>query len=310
MLKVKNLTQMYGPHKAIDDLEFQIKPGTIAGFLGPNGAGKSTTMNIVCGAALGYEGEVWIDGINLKSHPMEAKKKLGYLPENPPLYEDMSVQEYLQFVAELKSVSKSEISQSLEEILNALSLEDVQFRPIYKLSKGYRQRVALAQAFVAKPELIVLDEPTVGLDPQQINEFRKLIVKCKGRSTILWSTHILADVESTCDDIIVISKGKIIASGSQSELRSKLKGKSAARLFVKQTSSVFEKAIQNVKGVVGVDWKSSDECYVVEYAEPASMDDILKAAVMNDLHITKMDQNSLDLEGLFLELTQNKKEIT
>lgn len=298
---------MYGPHKAIDDLEFQIKPGTIAGFLGPNGAGKSTTMNIVCGAALGYEGEVWIDDINLRSHPIEAKRKIGYLPENPPLYDDMLVQEYLQFVAELKNVPKNEIADSVGEILEALSLEDVQFRPIYKLSKGYRQRVALAQAFVAKPELIVLDEPTVGLDPQQINEFRKLIVKCKGRSTILWSTHILADVESTCDEIIVISKGKIIASGTQSELRSELRGKSSARLFAKSANTVFEKAVSAVEGVMNVVWRDSDECYLIEYADPATMDQILKTAVMNDLHITKMDQNSMDLEGLFLELTQSKQ---
>lgn len=308
MLKVKNLTHMYGPHKAIDALEFQIKPGTIAGFLGPNGAGKSTTMNIVCGAALGYEGEVWIDDINLKSHPIEAKRKIGYLPENPPLYEDMLVREYLQFVAELKNIPKNEVAESIREILAALSLEDVQFRPIYKLSKGYRQRVALAQAFVAKPELIVLDEPTVGLDPQQINEFRKLIVKCKGRSTILWSTHILADVESTCDEIIVISKGKILASGPQSQLRDKLKGKAIARLFVKMPSAVFEKAVAAISGVGVVRWHAEDESYQIEFLEPATMDQILKVAVQNDLHITKMDQDSMDLEGLFLELTKSKQE--
>lgn len=308
MLKVKGLTQMYGPHKAIDALDFQIKPGTIAGFLGPNGAGKSTTMNIICGAALGYEGEVWIDDINLRSHPIEAKKKIGYLPENPPLYEDMLVRDYLQFVAELKAVPAEQIDADVTEILEALSLTDVQFRPIYKLSKGYRQRVGLAQAFVAKPELIVLDEPTVGLDPQQINEFRKLIVKCKGRSTILWSTHILADVESTCDEIIVISKGKIIASGPQSQLRSAMKGKTVARLYVKQANSAFEDSVRALKGVKEVQWNESDSMYAVDFEEPATMDGILKVAVLSDLHISKMDQASMDLEGLFLELTNSKQE--
>lgn len=308
MLKVKGLTQMYGPHKAIDALEFHIKPGIIAGFLGPNGAGKSTTMNILCGATLGYEGEVWIDDINLKSHPLEAKKKIGYLPENPPLYEDMPVREYLNFVAELKEVPKEQITSAVSEILDALSLNDVQFRPIYKLSKGYRQRVALAQAFVAKPELIVLDEPTVGLDPQQINEFRKLIVKCKGRSTILWSTHILADVESTCDEIIVISKGKIIASGPQSQLRSAMRGKTTARLYVKQPANAFDQSVRSVNGVTSVVWNAEDMVYSVEFEEPASMDAILKVAVLSDLHITKMDQDSLDLEGLFLELTKSPQE--
>ncbi len=308
MLKVKGLTQSYGPHKAIDSLEFHIKPGTIAGFLGPNGAGKTTTMNIVCGAALGYEGEVWIDDINLRSHPLEAKKKIGYLPESPPLYEDMLVREYLNFVAELKEVPKEQIAAGVSEILEALSLTDVQFRPIYKLSKGYRQRVGLAQAFVAKPELIVLDEPTVGLDPQQINEFRKLIVKCKGRSTILWSTHILADVESTCDDIIVISKGKIIASGPQSQLRSSMKGKTVARLYVKGASPSFEQNVKVVSGFKALQWNADDSMYAIEFEDPATIDSLLKVAVMSDVQILKMDQESLGLEGLFLELTTPQQE--
>ncbi len=309
MLKVKNLTHSYGPHKAIDGLDFHIRPGTIAGFLGPNGAGKSTTMNIICGATLGYEGEVWVDGINLKSDPLAAKKKIGYLPENPPLYDDMLVREYLQFVAELKNVEKSQIASSVDEILASLSLEDVQFRPIYKLSKGFRQRVALAQAFVAKPDLIVLDEPTVGLDPQQINEFRKLIVKCKGRSTILWSTHILADVESTCDDIVVISKGKIIASGSQAHLREKMKSKASARFFVKQKNTQFENAIHSLPGVSAIQWSAEELCYSMDYFDDMNMDLLLKVAVQNDLQIQKMDQNSMDLEGLFLELTKSPKDV-
>lgn len=308
MLKVKGLTQMYGPHKAIDSLDFQIKPGIIAGFLGPNGAGKSTAMNIVCGAALGYEGEVWIDDINLRSHPLEAKRKIGYLPENPPLYDDMAVRDYLNFVAELKEVPRDKIVGAVTEILEALSLTDVQFRPIHKLSKGYRQRVGLAQAFVAKPDLIVLDEPTVGLDPQQISEFRKLIVKCKGHSTILWSTHILADVESTCDEIIVISKGKIIASGPQSQLHSSMKGKSIARLYVKNPNPAFEQSVGALDGVKSAQWHADESMYAVDFAEPATMDSILKVAVVSDLHISKMDQDTMDLEGLFLELTKTPKE--
>lgn len=308
MLKVKNLTHSYGPHKAIDHLEFHIRSGSIVGFLGPNGAGKSTTMNIICGSALGYEGEVWIDGVNLKSDPVGAKKKIGYLPENPPLYEDMLVREYLQFVARLKGVESSIVENSVDEILSALSLDDVQWRPIYKLSKGYRQRVALAQAFVAKPQLIILDEPTVGLDPQQISEFRKLIVKCKGQSTILWSTHILADVASTCDEIIVISKGKIIATGPQTELLERMKGKTSARFFVTQQNTVFEKTIFEKPGVANVHWDNADFCYTIDYSDPMTMDGLLKIAVGEGLHIQKMDQNSMDLEGLFLELTKSPKE--
>lgn len=303
MLKVKNLTHHYGPHRAIDDLHFHIRPGVIAGFLGPNGAGKSTTMNIISGASLGYEGEVWISDVNLRSHPLEAKKKIGFLPEHAPLYEDMQVRTYLNFVAELKNVPSSKRADYVDEILHALSLTDVQFRPIYKLSKGYRQRVGLAQAFVAKPELIVLDEPTIGLDPQQINEFRKLIVACKGKSTILWSTHILADVEATCDEIIVISKGKIIASGPQSLLREKLKGKSTARLIVKKSVEAFEKSLQVQAGVDAITWQGNELSYRIDYVAPMSMDAILKEAIKHDVSIVKMDQDSVALEDLFLELT-------
>lgn len=308
MLKVKNLTHFYGPHKAIDSLEFHIRPGSVVGFLGPNGAGKSTTMNIVGGATLGYEGEVWIDDINLRSHPLTAKKKIGYLPENAPLYDDMLVREYLQFVSQLKNISKNDIEANVNEVLLSLSLADVQYRPIYKLSKGYRQRVALAQAFVAKPELIILDEPTVGLDPQQVNEFRKMILKCKGRSTILWSTHILADVESTCDEIIVISKGKIIASGTQEKLREKTKGIKSVRLFVVQPSSSFEKEMSSLDGIDFIKWHANDMHYEIAHKEPISVDRILKVAIQFQLQITKMDQNSMDLEGLFLELTKSNQE--
>ncbi|MCB9072360.1 MAG: ABC transporter ATP-binding protein [Bdellovibrionaceae bacterium] len=307
MLKVKNLTHFYGPHRAIEDLSFQIRPGVIAGFLGPNGAGKSTTMNILCGASLGYEGEVWISDVNLRSHPLEAKKKIGFLPEHAPLYEDMQVRAYLEFVADLKNVPREKQQEYVDEILHALSLEEVQYRPIYKLSKGFRQRVGLAQAFVAKPELIVLDEPTIGLDPQQINEFRKLIVACKGKSTILWSTHILADVESTCDEIIVISKGKIIASGPQSLLREKLKGKSTARLIVKKASEAFVQSLRSHVGFESVAWLADEHTYRIEYVEPMSMDLILKEAVKNDVSVVKMDQDSVALEELFLELTQSKE---
>jgi ABC-2 type transport system ATP-binding protein len=307
MLKVKHLTHSYGPHRAIEDLEFHIKPGVIAGFLGPNGAGKSTTMNIISGAALGYDGEVWISDINLRSHPLAAKRKIGYLPENAPLYEDLSVREYLLFVASLKEVPKNKIDNYTDEILHSLSLEDVQHRLIYKLSKGYRQRVGLAQAFVAKPELIILDEPTIGLDPQQINDFRKLIVKCKGQSTILWSTHILADVEATCDELIVISKGKIIASGSQSLLRGKLKGKSSARLTVKQPSDLFVETIKSKDGAESIHWNTNDSSYRIEFIEPMTLDLILKEAIQCNLSVIKMDQDSMALEDLFLELTQTTK---
>jgi ABC-2 type transport system ATP-binding protein len=306
MLKVNNLTHFYGPYKAIENLSFHIQPGKLVGFLGPNGAGKTTTMKIITGFTMPTEGEVWISDVNLLSHPVEAKKYLGYLPENPPLYADMTVADYLCFVATLKGLELKEARSSCDEMIEAINLKDVAKRPIYKLSKGFRQRVGLAQSFVSQPKLIILDEPTVGFDPQQAAEFRKLLLKFRGKSTIIWSTHILSDVESTCDEIIVINKGHIIAHGSHQEITKQIHGHKTLRIYVKAFSQEFLVALQKLKGVANVEGHSDDSSYSIQYSEAEVTDLVLEAALHNKVGVTRVESESKDLEGLFLELTNRK----
>lgn len=219
MLRVEDLTFYYGPRKTLDGLSFEIKKGQLVGFLGPNGAGKTTTMNLITGLFYPSQGQVFINNISVSQNPLQAKKHVGFLPEHAPLYPDMAVIDYLQFVAELKGVEKQNISSYVKEAIEKTRLGEVQTRFIMRLSKGYRQRVGLAQAIVAKPSLIVLDEPTVGFDPQQVQEFKNLLKSLRGEHTVLWSTHILADVQDTCDEIIVIDRGRKVAHGLMSEIR-------------------------------------------------------------------------------------------
>ena len=205
MIEVKNLVKKYGNHLAIDHLNFTIEQGKIYGFLGPNGAGKSTTMNIMTGYLGATEGEVLIDGHDILKEPEEAKKHIGYLPEIPPLYMEMTVEEYLYFVAELKKIPKAKREQAVEDVMILTKLQDVSYRQIHNLSKGYRQRVGLAQALLGFPDIIILDEPTVGLDPKQIIEIRELIRSLAGKHTVILSSHILAEVKEVCDHIMIIS---------------------------------------------------------------------------------------------------------
>lgn len=218
MIEVKNLVKKYGDHLAVDNLSFTVDKGQIYGFLGPNGAGKSTTMNIMTGYLGATEGQVLINGHDILKEPEEAKKCIGYLPEIPPLYMDMTVWEYLKFVAELKKIKKAEIDGAVYEVLELVGLEDVEKRLIKNLSKGYRQRVGLAQAIIGFPEIIILDEPMVGLDPLQIIEIRELIRKLAEEHTVILSSHILAEVQEMCDYIMIISKGKLVASDTPANL--------------------------------------------------------------------------------------------
>jgi len=303
MIKVKNLTQYYGPHKAIDNLNFQVQPGRLVGFLGPNGAGKTTTMKILSGFSLPSDGEVWISDINLFSHPIEAKRHIGYLPENPPVYEDLSVEEYLLFVCRLKGVAKAQALANMDEVIARVNLGSVARRPIHKLSKGFRQRVGLAQALVAKPQVIILDEPTVGFDPQQVNEFKNLLKSLKGDYTVIWSTHILSDVEATCDEVIVINKGQIIAQGAYQEITKKIHGKRQLQLFVKVREPQFEEQIKTIPGT-SLQFNSSENRYDVQYGEKDISDEVLSLALRLKMSILKMESDSQDLETLFLELTK------
>ena len=224
MIEVKNLTKRYGKHLAVDDLSFTVEKGQIYGFLGPNGAGKSTTMNIMTGYLGATSGEILINGHDILREPQEAKKCIGYLPEQPPLYMEMTVWEYLNFAAELKKIPKDEVKKQIEKVAKLTRLEEVQNRLIHNLSKGYKQRVGLAQAILGFPEIIILDEPTVGLDPKQIIEIRELIRTLAKNHTVILSSHILAEVREVCDYIMIIAKGKLVASDTPENLENLMSG--------------------------------------------------------------------------------------
>lgn len=224
MIEVRNLTKRYGNHPAVDDLNFTIEQGRIYGFLGPNGAGKSTTMNIMTGYLAPSEGDVLIDGISMIDMPEKAKAHIGYLPEVPPLYTDMTVREYLTFAAQLRKVPRRKIRERTDAVMAELSLNECADRLIRNLSKGFRQRVGLAQALVHEPEVLILDEPMVGLDPRQIIEIRELIRGLGKKHTVLLSSHILAEVSEICDTILILSGGKLRAAGSPEELSRKKGG--------------------------------------------------------------------------------------
>ena len=233
MIEVTNLTKRYGSHVAVDHLSFRVEKGQIYGFLGPNGAGKSTTMNIITGYLAPSEGTVTINGKDIQKEPEEAKKCIGYLPELPPLYVDMTVKEYLKFVAELKKVPAKEREKQIAEVMEMTYITDMQGRLIKNLSKGYRQRVGLAQAILGYPEVIILDEPTVGLDPKQIIEIRDLIRKLGENHTIILSSHILSEVSAVCDHIMIIAHGKLVASDSPEGLQKLRSGSTELKLTVK-----------------------------------------------------------------------------
>jgi len=238
MLKVKNLVKKYNNFTAVNDISFQINKGEILGFLGPNGAGKSTTMNIVSGYIKATSGDVLIGDYSIEDKSIEAKKMIGYLPENPPLYLDMKVREYLKFVVELKNVKKEDRKEEIERVISLTGLEDVKDRLIRNLSKGYKQRVGIAQAIVGNPDLVILDEPTVGLDPNQIIEIRNLIKSLKNEHTVIISTHILSEVEMLCDKVVIINKGEIKADD---KLENLIKDKSLEEVFVELTNQEIVK---------------------------------------------------------------------
>ena len=248
MIEISHLTKKYGANVAVNDLNLTFESGNIYGFLGPNGAGKSTTMNIITGYIGASSGEVRINGFDINKNPEEAKKCIGYLPEIPPVYGDMKVLEYLQFVAELKKIDKHSRNADIKQVMDLTKLHDVKARLIKNLSKGYRQRVGLAQALIGMPEIIILDEPTVGLDPKQIIEIRDLILSLKDKHTVILSSHILQEISAVCDHVFIISKGNLVASDSMEHLESRMSG--AQQLEV--TVSGARSDVEQMKEIPGV----------------------------------------------------------
>ncbi len=313
MIEVKNLTKSYGSHLAVDHLNFTIDKGRIYGFLGPNGAGKSTTMNIMTGYLGATEGEVLIDGHDILKEPEEAKKSIGYLPEIPPLYMEMTVEEYLDFAAELKKLKKEERRKQVDQVIELVKLEDVRHRLIRNLSKGYRQRVGLAQAVLGYPEVIILDEPTVGLDPQQIIEIRQLIRDLAKEHTIILSSHILAEVSEVCDYIMIISKGKLVASDTTENLEALMGGAGSLELLIKAPKEQTSVILSKVGHIQRADYADGEETgttkVVLEVENDADIrEELFFAFAEEKCPILSMQRTKTTLEDVFLELTQQNKE--
>ncbi len=257
MIEVKDLVKRYSKNTAVDHLNFHVQKGQIYGFLGPNGAGKSTTMNMMTGYLALTEGQILINGYDVAEEPMEARKCIGYLPEIPPLYPDMTVLEYLRFAAELKQVPKNERSTEIERVMDETRIKDMENRLIRHLSKGYKQRVGLAQALLGDPEVLILDEPMVGLDPKQIIEIRELIRGLGKKHTVILSSHILSEISSICDHVLIISNGKLVASDTPENLGSYMKHTDAMELQVRGSKEACEQAIELLKQVKGLEVKTT-----------------------------------------------------
>lgn len=315
MIEVRNLVKKYGSHMAVNHLNFTIEKGKIYGFLGPNGAGKSTTMNMITGYIASTEGEILIDGHNILEEPEEAKKKIGYLPEIPPLYVDMTVSEYLKFVAELKSIPKEKRSGNINEVMSTTKLQSVKDRLIKNLSKGYRQRVGLAQALLGYPEIIILDEPTVGLDPKQIIEIRDLIKSLGNKHTVILSSHILSEVSAVCDHVLIIDKGKLVASDTPENLSKVMAGANSLELTVKGKEEVIRKALDIVENIEELVYHQSmikDACdFTVKIAGNQDMrENIFFALAEVKCPILKMQSSNMSLEEVFLKLTDDGRSIS
>ena len=308
MIELKHLVKRYGTHTAVDDLSLQMEPGKIYGFLGPNGAGKSTTMNIMTGYLAATGGEVKINGLDVLMQPEEAKKCVGYLPELPPLYVDMTVKEYLDFAAELKKIEKGKRAAQVKEVMEMTGISDVSHRLIRNLSKGYRQRVGLAQAILGYPEIIILDEPTVGLDPKQIIEIRSLIKKLGENHTVILSSHILTEISAVCDHVFIISKGKLVASDKTEKLLERMTGSQQVELLVKGEKTLAEDAIASIPEV--------EHCELLE--EKGAGTSLMRITAKKDadiresvflacaeakMPILEMKAAEKSLEDVFLELT-------
>lgn len=317
MIQVLHLKKMYGNKTAVDDLSFNVEKNQIYGFLGPNGAGKSTTMNIITGCLSATEGTVSIGGYDIFEEPFKAKSLIGYLPEQPPLYMDMTVKEYLSFVAEAKKIKRVSIPSAVDSVMKKTSLLNVQNRLIKNLSKGYKQRVGIAGAILGNPPVVILDEPTVGLDPKQIIEIRSLIRSLKENHTVILSSHILAEVNEVCDRILIISGGKLIADDTPENLTSKLANGSelnvSVRADINTVKSVMDDLQNNVSSKpLAVTFKSTDEIssFTIPFQDEDNTlkghdirDDIFNAFSKKNISILEMNLKKATLEQVFLELT-------
>lgn len=307
MVEVKHLTKCYGDIKAVDDISFTVETGEVLGFLGPNGAGKSTTMNMITGYISSTSGTVTIDGSEILDNPKETKKKIGYLPEIPPLYVDMTVRKYLEFMFDLKKV-KLPKKEHIEEVMRLVRISEQSERIIKNLSKGYRQRVGFAQALLGNPPVLILDEPTVGLDPKQIIEIRKLIKSLGKKHTVIFSSHVLSEISATCDRIIVISNGKIVADAKTEELSTAVSGEEKLSIEIEGASADIISAIKKIPAVIRANkvktMRDNTAKYMVEYEKGVDIRrDVFSAMARIGCPILDMQSGNETLEDMFLKLT-------
>jgi ABC-2 type transport system ATP-binding protein len=312
MIKVESLSKRYARNIAVDDVSFEVKKGQIVGFLGPNGAGKTTTMRILTCFLPPSSGTAEVAGFDVMRSPMEVKRRIGYLPETPPLYPDMEVGDYLTFVGRLKGIRGPELPKRVTEVSERCAVADVRTKLIHKLSKGYRQRVGLAQAIIHNPDVLILDEPTSGLDPKQITETRSLIKGLSGDHTIILSTHILPEVEQTCEQVIIISKGKVVAKDTVDNLTNRLRGAESIAVAVEGRdgtldSAVVQQRLEQVQGVSRVllrDSRDSRAVFDLEGLQGRSIrGDVARAIVTAGWDLTELRPVALSLEEVFLQLT-------
>lgn len=310
MIEVINLSKHYGDKKAVDNISFKADDGEVLGFLGPNGAGKSTTMNILTGYISCTSGKALIDGVDILENPIKAKQKIGYLPEIPPLYMDMTVKEYLYFIYDLKKCKLPKISH-LKDICGLVKIDHVYNRIIKNLSKGYRQRVGLAQALVGNPKVLILDEPTVGLDPKQIIEIRTLIKKLGKNHTVILSSHILSEVQAVCDKIVVINDGKVVANDTEENLSRKLSNEHKLSVTIDGDKEKVMKTIGEIKGIENIVCDSEHKDNVCSYRIEAEEGrdvrrELFKKMAENGWYILELKSSELSLEDIFLKLTMGE----
>jgi len=316
MIKVEGLTKRYARTVAVNDISFDVDKGQIVGFLGPNGAGKTTTMRILTGFLPATAGKANVAGFDVQESPMEVKRRIGYLPETPPLYPEMEVAEYLEFAGQLKGISKSDIKRRADDAIGRCSLGDVRDKLIGKLSKGYRQRVGIAQAIIHNPDVLILDEPTSGLDPKQIIEIRELLRALAGEHTIILSTHILSEVEHSCERVIIISQGRLVAQDSVSNLTNRLRGSEAVSVEVEPSdgspgAGEVQQRLEQVSGVSRVMMKDSRDgrlVFEVESLQGRQIRAELARSVVNaGWNLNELRPVGLSLEDIFLQLTSNNQ---
>ena len=309
MIEVKNVTKKYGKFVAVDDISFTINDGEIVGLLGPNGAGKSTTMNMLTGFIEQTEGDIIVDGYNMLKKPKKAKKEIGYMPEGVPLYSDLTVKEFITYMAEIKNVNKKERKEKIEKIIENTGLKDVQNKLTKNLSRGYKQRVSLAGALVGEPKILILDEPTVGLDPKQITEIRSLIKELGKTHTVILSSHILSEVSQICNKVIIINKGKIVAVDTPENLENKVSNNNATYVTVEDTENKMDSMKDKIKEIKAIKLIKENEDGTKDYELQAEKDVDLRKIIFKEfakenITIFEMKKADTTLEDAFIKLIE------